>query len=126
MEDVYNIGDYYKWSDRMDTQEWCVIKKIWRGIKRGDRAIGNRLGIYARPPCSGSSRCRVHLYNKGNFRKRSNKKGHFCEGRWDKWRLHKYRVNRRKISSIKVAGSPCCVVIAYNGDKFNGVLQGMF
>ncbi len=52
MEDVYH-NDYYKWYDGVDAAEWDVLKKI--------------LAIHARPPCSGSSRWRVPLYNKRSF-----------------------------------------------------------
>eukprot|EP01083_Nonionella_stella_P072984 197044_1 len=91
------------------------------------RHIGNKVGIYGRPPCDeSSSRCRIHLYKKPNFQGRSNWKGFFCEGHWDRNRLLKYGVNRRSISSAMVQGSPCCVMVAYNGDRFDGDMQAMF
>jgi len=130
VRDIYNMDDYYKYYDRMSAEEWGVFKKVWKGVKKGvtrvARHIGGKLGIYPRPPCSSSSRCRVHLYFKKGFHKRANKKGHFCEGKWDRWRLHKYRVYRNRVQSINVQGSPCCVAMVYNGNKFDGDKQAMF
>eukprot|EP01084_Bolivina_argentea_P146607 256656_1 len=111
----------------MDEAEFLgFIKKIGRGIKNAVGGIAGRFGLSLRPPCSSASRCRVHLYDEADFRKRSNKKGHFCEGKWDRWKLMRYSVRKKRISSMKVQGAPCCVAIAYNGDKMDGDLQAMY
>eukprot|EP01083_Nonionella_stella_P152110 487179_1 len=120
LDDIYNnLDDYYKSYDQMNAGDDEFLGKLLS-------SIGNRLGMYPAPPCASESRCRVHLYNHKNFGSRSNARGHFCEGAWDRWRLHKYRVNTMSISSAKVQGSPCCILIAYNGYNFNGDKTGMF
>eukprot|EP01083_Nonionella_stella_P293781 999063_1 len=132
IEDMYNIDNDY------DEFLGGLMKKLKSGLNTLKGALGGRIGVYARPPCSYKSRCRVHLYGRTQFRKRLNKYGHFCEGRWDRWRLKKYHVKQRKsdqmfqkpphgsVSSVKVQGSPCCVMIAYDKYKFKGKRQGMF
>eukprot|EP01083_Nonionella_stella_P293779 999054_1 len=137
LEDVYNMDDFNQYLDEfpnpmamLRNAHWGRFQGILKGAKRPFgkyyRVVHTKIGVNKKPPCHSTSRCRVYLYDAKNFKVKINKKGHFCEGEWDRWRLLKYKVRRKLVSSVKVQGSPCCVMIAYNGKRFDGDKQAMF
>eukprot|EP01083_Nonionella_stella_P064388 167733_1 len=137
LQDVYNMDDFNQYLDEfpnpmamLRNAHWGRFQGILKGAKRPFgkyyRVVHTKIGVNKKPPCHSTSRCRVYLYDAKNFKVKINKKGHFCEGEWDRWRLLKYKVRRKLVSSVKVQGSPCCVMIAYNGKRFDGDKQAMF
>eukprot|EP01083_Nonionella_stella_P293780 999058_1 len=126
-------NDNYKYYDQSNADDEFlggVFKKLKKGfnkfLNKFKRKKRKKREPYHRPPCDYNSRCRVRLYDREHFRGRLTRKGHFCEGRWSRKRLDRYNVKPRTISSVKIEGSPCCVLIAYNGKRFDGDKQAMF